>query len=135
MPLLYGIIKLSVILFYRRVFRGPIFDPYSLVMCILIVLWSLSFCLSQAFQCGTHVEYLWTPGLDVTKCYNGTPWELSFGVSDILTDLMVLATPLPIIYKLQLSTARKLGLYTIFLLGLLYVIAIQSFSYNCQLSP
>ena len=120
MPLLFGIIKLSVVLFYRRIFRGIFFNRYSIAMCFVLLLWSFSFCMSTVLQCGRHPEYLWTPGPNDSKCYNDTPWDITFGVSDILTDLMILAMPLPFIFKLQISTPRKIGLFTIFLLGLLY---------------
>ncbi|KAL2036402.1 hypothetical protein N7G274_010881 [Stereocaulon virgatum] len=118
MTLLFGTIKLSVLLFYRRIFLGRIFNRCSIAICVLIVLWSLSFCLSVAFQCGTHIEYSWTPVLDVTKCDKDKIWELSFGITDVVTDLMVLAIPLPIIFKLHMSTLRKVGLCGIFSLGL-----------------
>ncbi|KAL2043666.1 hypothetical protein N7G274_003973, partial [Stereocaulon virgatum] len=114
MRLLFGTIRLSVLLFYRRIFLGRIFNRCSIAICVLIVLWSLSFCLSVAFQCGTHIEYSWTPVLDVTKCDKDKIWELSFGITDVVTDLMVLAIPLPIIFKLHMSTLRKVGLCGIF---------------------
>ncbi len=59
------------------------------------------------------------PGLDVTKCDHTKAWELGFGVSDVLTDLMVLVTPLPIVYSLQMPISRKFALCGVFLLGLL----------------
>ena len=45
--------------------------------------------------------------------------SLGFGVSDVSIDIMILAIPIPVVWKLQMSTANKIGLIGVFLLGLL----------------
>lgn len=120
MALAFGVIKLSVIFLYRRLFVGRLFNRYSLALCTLIALWSLSFFFATAFQCGTHIAYWWTSQATIKRfCVDTNALNLGFSISDVITDLMVLAIPLPIIWKLQMSTPQKLGLTSIFLLGLL----------------
>ena len=120
MSLTFGIIKLSVLLLYRRLFVGSLFNFYSLVMSGVIALWSLSFFFAFAFQCGTDIANWWTSAATIeTYCDNTSALIVCFAISDVITDLMILITPLPIVWRLQMSVANKVGLTAIFLLGML----------------
>lgn len=44
---------------------------------------------------------------------------VSGGALGVATDLIILALPLPIIYKLQLEYKKKLGLFVVFAMGIL----------------
>ena len=120
MSLTFGIIKLSVLLLYRRLFVGSLFNFYSLAMCVVIALWSLSFFFAFAFQCGTNIANWWTSAATIEAyCDNTSALIVGFGISDVITDVMILTTPLPIVWRLQMSIANKVGLTAIFLLGML----------------
>lgn len=120
MFLTLGVIKLSVLLFYRRLFVGSIFRNYTLALCVIIVLWSFSFFFATAFQCGTHLDSYWTSVALIEKyCTNTAAIDLGFAVSDVVTDLMIIATPQPVVWQLQMSKPQKLALCGIFGLGLL----------------
>ena len=120
MPLTYGLIKLSVLFLYRRLFFGTVFRWYSLAVLILLASWSIAFFFAFAFQCGTHPQYWWTSVETIQKyCSRDDISSLVFAVTDVFTDLLVLATPIPIIWKLQMSRTNKIGLSFIFMLGLL----------------
>lgn len=120
MALTYGIIKMSVLLLYRRLFVGALFNRYSLVLCVVIVPWSLSFLFAFAFQCRTDIANWWTSAATIKAyCDNTNAANLGFVISDVLTDVMILIIPVPVISKLRLSTANKIGLSGVFLLGLL----------------
>lgn len=120
MTLAFGTVKLSVLLLYRRLFVGRFFQRYSLSMCVVIVLWSLSFFFASAFECGFNIAYYWTSVAAVEEyCDNLNASDLGFVMSDVITDLMILIIPIPIIWRLQMSTTNKIGLTGVFLLGLL----------------
>ena len=120
MCLVFGTIKLSVLLLYRRLFVGRLFNLYSLALCGVIVLWSLSFFFAFAFQCGTDIVNWWTsPATIEAYCDNTSALIVAFSISDVVTDIMILTIPLPIVWRLQMSTANKVGLTGIFLLGML----------------
>ena len=119
MPLTYGVVKLSVLFLYQRIFLGRIFRWYSIILSCILVIWALSFSFSYAFQCGTHPEWWWTSHDTIAKCDDGGKSNLAFVVSDVITDLMVLITPLPIIWGLQMSVGEKIGLTIIFGFGTL----------------
>ena len=128
MTLTFGMIKLSVVFLYQRLFLGNFFHYYTIGLSCLIVAWSLAFFFAFAFQCGTHPQYWWTSVDTIVKyCDNDAQSGLAFAISDVITDLMVLGTPLPIIWTLQKTGAEKVGLSVIFGLGFLYVRAYTSF--------
>ena len=120
MTLAFGIIKLSVLLLYRRIFVGRLFNRYSLAMCFVIALFSLSFLFAFAFQCGTNIAYFWTSAATIkADCDNTNALNLGFVVADVVTDALILIIPIPIVLKLQMSIGRKVGVIGVFLLGLL----------------
>ena len=120
MALAFGVIKMSVLLLYRRLFVGRSFNHYSLIMCGVIALWSLGFFFAFAFECGTDLANYWTSAETIERyCVNTDALDVGFVISDVLTDVFILAIPIPIIWKLHMSIVNKVGLTCIFLLGLL----------------
>lgn len=122
MNLVFGFIKLGVLVLYRRIFVGKTFERFSLGMCVLIGLWPLAFFFTTAFQCKTDAAAWWTSAkTSALYCDKSQDIELGFVVSDVATDLMILAIPVPQMWKLQISVWRKIIITCIFLLGLLSV--------------
>lgn len=121
MSLTFGLIKISVVSFYRRIFVGQGFRRWSTGLLIFIGLWMLAFFLSLVLWCGVHPAAGWTSYKDILRyCVNLADLELAFAVTDTITDLAVILTPIPILWTLQLSVNRKIALTGIFLLGFLY---------------
>ena len=120
MAIAFGVIKLSVLLLYRRIFIGSLFHVWSLTICGLIIMWSLSFTLGFGFECGTDASHLWRSTKDSTShCIDTTSISMAFAVSDLITDLLILAIPIPFVLRLQKSLGERLQICGIFLLGLL----------------
>jgi hypothetical protein len=56
-----GLIKLSVVFLYRRIFSiSRTFNAYSTFLIVLIVTWTIAFLGANIFQCGTHPAAAWT---------------------------------------------------------------------------
>lgn len=120
MSLAFGVIKLSVLFLYRRIFIGRTFNRYSLALIFIISLWTLAFFFATAFQCGTNITAWWTSTKTIKQyCVDTNSLELVFAVLDCFFDFMILIIPLPILYSLQLPTSQKIALSGVFLLGLL----------------
>lgn len=118
-----GIVKLSVVLLYRRIFQvSPTFNIYSIILCVLIVVWSVSFFFANIFQCGSHFWASWTSRKTIAKfCDNINDTTVAFCLTDVITDLLVLLAPAPMIWRLHMSVAERVGLIGIFALGFLWV--------------
>lgn len=101
MVLAFGLIKLSITFYYRRIFviaRGVLFDWITKAAITVVVLWTVG-CLSGfIFSCGTHISANWSNFEDI-KMYCGPSLDVenAFVVSDLITDVMVLCLPLPVV--------------------------------------
>ncbi|QKX61575.1 uncharacterized protein TRUGW13939_08727 [Talaromyces rugulosus] len=123
----YGFIKLSLVFFYRRLFfviKWSTFDIVSLAYIAIICMWTLAFFLLFLFACKSKIYLHWAPLSDVeNQCGDPLAPELGLVISDLITDLMVLALPLPIIWRLRVSTARKISITLVFIVGLIAIAA------------
>ncbi|KAL8760592.1 MAG: hypothetical protein Q9184_003224 [Pyrenodesmia sp. 2 TL-2023] len=122
-PLALGFIKLSILFFYRRIFRGRLFDFLSWGLIGVVLLWTLGFTLTQIFDCGIHFETNWGLLSDLQKCLNTFHLLLAYSISDVIVDVLILVLPLPLVWMLHMRTARKFAVSGIFLLGASAVVA------------
>lgn len=108
--IILGTIKLSVIFFYRRIFRGKAFNYYSKGMIAVVSAWSTAFFFTVFFECGTHFEFLWSTLLDLlTHCTDDLMYLKAYAISDVITDGLILAMPVPLVCSqqgLKFSKAR-----------------------------
>ncbi|SLM35585.1 hypothetical protein LPUS_04890 [Lasallia pustulata] len=108
----YGFIKLSIAFFYRRLFvssRGAWFDWATKISIAVVILWIIAFFFGYIFSCGTHFSAWWISFEDNAKYCGVLPdYDTAFVVSDLITDIMILCLPLPVIWNLHMTTGRKL---------------------------
>lgn len=108
--------RLSIILFYQRIFQGPKFRRVAWMMGIVSVLFGVICALLFAFQCAP-IDAFWTSGPNFQQyCLNGS-FNVANVMLSILLDVAILAMPWPMIWKLQLKLKQKLGVLSIFMLG------------------
>lgn len=114
-----GVIKLSVVFLYRRIFSiSRIFNIYSTFLIGLIITWTLGFLGANIFQCGTHPEAVWTSVSMILKyCDDTVSATAALALSDLIMDLMIVIAPMPIVWKLHMNFAQKMQVMGIFGLG------------------
>lgn len=96
--IILGTIKLSVMFFYRRIFRGKAFNYYSKGMIALVSAWSTAFFFTVFFECGAHFNYLWSTLFNLlTHCTNDVMYLKAYAISDVITDGLILTTPIPLV--------------------------------------
>ena len=132
-------IKTSLIFFYRRIFRiggGPIFHFGSLVLLFIIILWGIGLFISVLLVCPGHQSAYWSSFAERNQyCINTIPMQNALAISDVLLDFFVMLFPFPWVcpmhnmflrfekltldqlWRLQMSTSRKIGVTGIFMLG------------------
>ncbi|KAH7406409.1 hypothetical protein DE146DRAFT_647409 [Phaeosphaeria sp. MPI-PUGE-AT-0046c] len=119
MHFVYGIIKISVILFYKRIFS---IRPFVIAANIALGL-SVGFILTAFFTvlfCARGVSSFWNAPLDST----GEEFVLDLGslimayaIIDIVLDVGILALPLPVIGRLHMDRSKRWAVAGVFLLG------------------
>jgi len=90
-----------------------------LVMAVAVC-WFVSVFLEQMLLC-RPLAFNWNPSIEGGRCANRPAAYLAAGIINLLTDLMVLCLPVPMVWKLQLSKRKKLALSSVFGVGFTYV--------------
>ncbi|KAI0156746.1 hypothetical protein GGR52DRAFT_566223 [Hypoxylon sp. FL1284] len=117
--------KLSALLFYSRVF--PIYANakwFNMTMWIthsFNIAWLIGIIFGTIFICDP-VEKNWNPSLP-GSCKPATPVYVGSAISSVFIDLIILILPLPKIWGLQTSTARKVGTTLVFVLAYGIIVA------------
>ncbi|CDM37566.1 hypothetical protein DTO013E5_7646 [Penicillium roqueforti] len=116
----FGLIKTSILLLWKRML-SPIrsFQLLCWVMIGIVAAWSISFFFATLFQCGTHWDWNWAPiGFFLTECTDTLNMLTVFCGTDVLTDFVIMLMPVPIIWKLKMSVKKKIGVTSVFMVGI-----------------
>ena len=100
------LIKYSILLLYRRVFPGQTFYKYLIATALLIMAWALAAFFCDTFTC-YPIESQWDSSVEGTCIDYGTVTFI-MGIANVIIDFILLGLPLPILWKLQMSTRRKI---------------------------
>ncbi|KAI4193607.1 MAG: hypothetical protein LQ350_008243 [Teloschistes chrysophthalmus] len=121
---MYGVaitlIKISILLFYRRIFTTPQFRRRTEIVGALVIAWLFVNNLMAAFQC-SPIRKAWLP-LTPGKCLQPLNLIVGFQAGNTTLDIVILALPIYAVSKLQMSLAKKISVLAIFLLGGLSVV-------------
>lgn len=90
----FGLAKLSILTFYRRIIPTQKFDIINKSLAVVVVLWSVGFFFAYLFRCGTQFWALWAPLHYVLEhCYDSTSMFHAMAISDVVTDFFILSLP------------------------------------------
>ncbi|KAF2193118.1 hypothetical protein K469DRAFT_489822, partial [Zopfia rhizophila CBS 207.26] len=119
--------KLSLLLFYRRIFCTPwrrTLNAIFSIMIVICILWGFGFFFSTTFICGAHFSAFWTTVRDLrTHCPNLLTEQAWLACSDFVIDAIIFLIPIPLILRLQMSFGRKVAVLVIFLFAVFTVAA------------
>ena len=121
--------KTSILLFYFRLFgtagTRQVFRKLLYTTQAVVVLWFIGSIIPGTFRCHPIHDFwdsliVGTP--DARRyCTNNNAYYVASSVFNVIIDFWILVLPISIVWTLQLSGRRKVGLSVIFLLGGLYV--------------
>ncbi|CZS91358.1 related to integral membrane protein [Rhynchosporium graminicola] len=112
-----GFSKISILLFYRRIFRSRSFNRNIWILVTFTAAYSLSGMLVNIFSC-RPVHGSWELSLATTAvCINRPIFYFSQAGLSIFTDFATLAVPLPFLRALQLPLKQKLGISVVLMMG------------------
>lgn len=107
-----GLIKLSALFMYRRIFvvnkRSP-FGIVTMVMIVICSLWTVGFFLAQIFGCGSNFSAPFGTLADVSSCNTNMRLD-ALMISDLITDILVWVLPIPMVWGLNMRTSKKLSI-------------------------
>lgn len=112
--------KFSLLTFYVRIFVIRTFRFLAYFVAAVVCGWALSVILETFLLCRPFA-YNWDPTIKDFTCGNRNAAYLGAGSLNIITDLMVLCLPIPMVWNLQIPRRNKVILSAVFGMGLLYV--------------
>lgn len=120
---LYGItlmfIKLAVLCFYGRIFAPSAWVTWSVrVTAAAVIMWMVSVVLETFLLC-RPLAFNWDTTIPGGSCGDRNAVFVIAGVTNMITDFMVLLLPVPCILKLQMPPGQKFGLLIVFCMGIL----------------
>ncbi|KAL8691345.1 MAG: hypothetical protein Q9218_003413 [Villophora microphyllina] len=108
-------VKIAVLILYYRLFPGKTFRLVIYGIGAFLFLLLVGGLLGMLFQC-IPMESIWKPQIE-HRCFNQMAFYIAGGSLNLVTDVVVVLTPIPILWGLQLPRARRYGLVAVFLLA------------------
>lgn len=112
-------VKISVLLFYKRIFATKVFKTVVWCAIGLVSVWAVLFFLLVLLE----IDPISFPLTEVTLKYDSSALGLAQVASSFVLDLLVLCLPLPLIYRLNMKPQRKVAVALIFWLGAFCAVA------------
>ncbi|MCJ1459191.1 hypothetical protein MMC28_009568 [Mycoblastus sanguinarius] len=114
-------IKISILLFYRRLYPVRSLHITSSIIGAIVVAWYIAIQVTAIVQC-LPIRYYWQR-TGQGYCIHLIRFNIALASINLVTDVAVLILPIPAIWRLQLPKSKKIGLSAVFLAGLLVCIA------------
>lgn len=109
--------KVSILLLYLRIFPVTAVVRIAWVTIGVIVAWAIATILVGCLICRPFA-YNWDQTIPGGSCGNQVTSFTATGVINLVTDVIVLVTPMPLLYRLQMAMYKKVTLMTVFGLGI-----------------
>ena len=110
-------VKLSILVLYRRIFCTTAFRRVALIVGTIVMVWFIVAIFTDIFQCRPF-QAAFNPELLPTKqCINLEAYYRGVTASNLCIDVVMLYMPLHMVWRLRLSMRQKVALSSIFLLG------------------
>ena len=68
------------------------------------------------------MEAFWNQNIQNARCFDLARVTITSGVLNLLTDVLILCLPVPMVWGLHTTVAQKVIVNGMFLLGILYVV-------------
>ncbi|KAJ5081747.1 hypothetical protein NUU61_010011 [Penicillium alfredii] len=109
-------IKISILMFYRRIF-GMNWMTWACLFCACG--WMIGSTIAVLTAC-QPIAYFWTSTVNPYsghERYNFYYYYIGNGAANVVTDFLILLVPLPIVWRLHMRTIQKVMVCSVFLLG------------------
>lgn len=109
--------RLSILLLYLTIFPNQRFRWFAYGLGSFIILFP-SISMLYLFGFCIPIEKNWAP-LTPGNCGNTLAVELVSGAVNLVLDMVLIAMPMPFIWRLQMPTQRKIAVSSVFCLGIM----------------
>ncbi|MCJ1402686.1 hypothetical protein MMC11_005907 [Xylographa trunciseda] len=109
-------VKMSILLFYVRIFNVPAFKLVAKVLMVFVVLWGSSVILCAFLLCKPFA-FNWDQTIPGGSCGNQILSYIITGAFNIVTDFMILCLPMRMVWYLHVPRKNKIALFGMFGIG------------------
>ncbi|PLB54028.1 hypothetical protein P170DRAFT_469499 [Aspergillus steynii IBT 23096] len=113
-------IKTSILAYYKRIFSVRQFRIAVYALGALVLAWWIAVVFISIFSC-KPIHGFWDKAIN-PRCVNTKTFYIGNAVPNIVTDVLILAMPIRMVWTLQTTRPQKVSLSFIFLLGSFVVI-------------
>jgi hypothetical protein len=110
-----GLVKLSVLVFYLRIFPQTWFRYTVYGALVFVIVSTTIISLLTIFQC-KPIAYFWDRDLH-GKCININALAYANSAMSIVQDVLIVVLPIPVLSKLHLGRKKKIGVIFMFAVG------------------
>lgn len=103
----------------------------------LVIGWWVAIFIVSCVQCRPY-SYFWNQYVDPTAhgtCINISAFFIGNGAASVVTDFLILITPVPIVWSLQMPVSKRLSILGIFALGGLCVLSLTTCCLLANFAP
>ncbi|KAI0486179.1 hypothetical protein F4859DRAFT_469347 [Xylaria cf. heliscus] len=109
-------VKLSILSLYQILFPPKIFIRVCRGMMLLTAAyWTMVFL--ESFILCKPVQYTWDKSIPNGTCYNERIAYLVAAIVNLIIDAIIVVLPMPLLFRLQLTLPKRLGVVAMFSLG------------------
>ncbi|KAL3459325.1 hypothetical protein BJX64DRAFT_291302 [Aspergillus heterothallicus] len=119
LAIIMALVKLSLLASYLRFFTLPLYRRLNWAMVLLVACWAASFLVAMLTACQPLYAYWDTEIAATAKCTDEPERTLAFTISNLITDVIILALPVPTLWRVKLPVRERLALIGLMSLGLL----------------
>lgn len=114
----YNLIIITILILYIRLFPNTWLRKTSIWIGVLSSVWMLINNIIIIFQC-TPVKFFWNRTITGGHCIQANEYYAAAAAISMVLLIAIFCLPLPIVWKLRVSTSRKWGLALAFGVGAL----------------
>ena len=115
--IILSLVKISLILLYRRLFAASAgFQMATTIYIIILTMAGIGGVFSTIFMCAP-VNAFWDKTIASATCLNAQEVFFGWTIVGLVTDLVTLVFPMPLIWQMTLPLRQKLFLSIVFFMG------------------
>lgn len=111
--------RVAILLLYRQIFdtgSTPWFGTLLKVCLVLQVVKESIFLFLIIFEC-LPISAMWDKSITDAKCLDLSAISLAGAICSIATDVVLAMLPIPMLWKLQVSRAKRVGIAFVFVVA------------------
>lgn len=111
------LIKLAILILYLRTFTTRLLRRAVWIVGAVVIADAMGIFVSVCTFC-TPIAHFWDPRGVQGHCVNEVIATTLYSLTLVVTDLIIYVMPMPIIWKLRMTTSRKIETILVFMVGL-----------------